>query len=357
MYFFNYTIKDPKKKETKDKYKAKNIEKKGNAQQNDMQNNDLNINNAKDKDVKEEKKNQISKNKKEKLIQSSQTDSEATNKSMKDDIKGDIDFLIPDLKPEDLKKVLNKKELAPFVFYGNIDWDKNSDLIGEVKESISTGDKDHIRQFEKYLKILDYCNKDDKTCQTMGLKKGNQKILVYIIDSNYKDYLYRMLSYDSLFKQFKELNDSQNARNFSELYCKIYKKDESKKKSNDFIERIIKSDTPYMFIFVQDILTSFSKLENKEIEVQAIEESRKIKEEEKKDDKREEKKDDKKYDKREEKKDKKEELSNINKEINALVKEMREMRKETKYLFFIIIFLFIILIILFIILIISIQLK
>ena len=51
MYFFNYTIKDPKKKETKDKYKAKNIEKKGNAQHNDMQmqSDDLNINNAKDK--------------------------------------------------------------------------------------------------------------------------------------------------------------------------------------------------------------------------------------------------------------------------------------------------------------------
>ncbi len=100
----------------------------------------------------------------------------------KDTLRGDIDFLLPDLTPNELKTVLFKEELAPFIFYDNINPEKNSDLIGEIKENIKTGDKKHISQLNKYRYIFQLCQKNDKICNKFGLKKENQKILVYVFN-------------------------------------------------------------------------------------------------------------------------------------------------------------------------------
>ena len=75
-----------------------------------------------------------------------------------------------------------KEEFALFIFYDNINPVNNSDLIGEIKENIKTGDKKHISQLNKYRYIFQLCQKNDKICNKFGLKKENQKILVYVFN-------------------------------------------------------------------------------------------------------------------------------------------------------------------------------
>ena len=68
------------------------------------------------RDNNKRKKNK--KNKKEKNLTSDDSRNiNNKNNSNGDEMKGDIDFIIPDLKGEELKKILSKKEFAPFLFY------------------------------------------------------------------------------------------------------------------------------------------------------------------------------------------------------------------------------------------------
>ena len=179
-------------------------------------------------------------------------------------LSGDIDFLLPNVSPEELKNVLTKKELAPFIFYGNIDKDKHSDLIGEIKESIKSGDKKHINQFNKYRKIFKLCETNEKICKQFGIKKDNQKIVFYVFNSDYNEYLNKMLIYGAHRKTFRERNDSKQAVILFEFYSKLYKDDkQDKQKENkkyDFIKTIIDSNLAYIFIFIQDIITLNSLL-------------------------------------------------------------------------------------------------
>ena len=191
---------------------------------------------------------------------------ESKDKNSKDekDITGDIDFMIPDLKSDELKKVLAKKELAPFLFFGNIDQDLNSDLIGEIKENFSTGDKKHIKQFNKCMKIFTLCQKSQHICNQFGLKKENQKILVYIFDGSYKNYLKRMLLYKPLYEKFKDLNKSEKAIEFLELYSKEYKNENDISNDFDFIRNTLNSNIPYIFIFINDLLSIYPLKKNSE---------------------------------------------------------------------------------------------
>ena len=207
------------------------------------------------------------KNKKKKNKDKFKSDNDKKNKNKnkakkKPFFKGDIDILIPDVKPEFLDKILHKKELAPFIFFNNIKFDLNSDIIGEIKESVTSGDEKHIEQLNKYRKIIKRCEKDDLLCYKLGLKKQNQKILLYVFNSDYKVYLQRMLIYNSLSNRFKELNDySSQAKDLCDLYSKSYMNERhTKKRTFDFIEEIIKSQEPYIFIFIQNILTLYSNI-------------------------------------------------------------------------------------------------
>ena len=210
------------------------------------------------------------KNKKKKNKDKFKSDNDKKNKNKnkaknKPFFKGDIDILIPDVKPEFLDKILHKKELAPFIFFNNIKFNLNSDIIGEIKESISSGDEKHIEQLNKYRKIIKRCEKDDVLCYKLGLKKHNQKILLYVFNSDYKEYLQRMLIYNSLSNRFKELNDySSQAKDLCDLYSKSYMNEKhTKKRTFDFIGEIIKSQEPYIFIFIQNILTLYSNINKK----------------------------------------------------------------------------------------------
>ena len=172
-------------------------------------------------------------------------------------MKGDIDFMIPDLKGEELKQILTKKELAPFLFYDNINLELNSDLIGEIKENFTTGDEKHIEQFNKYLKIIKLSDKNENIRKKFGFKKENQKIIVYIFDGSYKDYLKKMLIHKTLFKKFETLNDSEKAKEILEIHSKKYKNEPNWLIKKDFIKKVIDSDSPYIFIFIQDLLSTF----------------------------------------------------------------------------------------------------
>ena len=247
---------------------------------NEVQNGQNNIENKKEEiDVKnklEENKNKKGKcksdneikksknsTKKKKVKVNFKSDNDRKNKSKnKISFKGDIDLLIPNVKPDFLDKVLHKKELAPFIFFNNISFNLNSDIIGEIKESVLSGDKKHIYQLRKYLKIIERCKNDSELCNKLGLKKDNQKILLYVFNSDYEKYLERMLIYNPLSVKFKELNDNSNQVNdLCDLYSKSYLKElYSSKRKYDFIGEIINSNVPYIFIFIQNIFTLYSSI-------------------------------------------------------------------------------------------------
>lgn len=296
MYFFGYSIKnkdlkDQSTEEEKDKKKTekpkdesdKKIKKKKEKKENeqniethikeDIRNETQNeIQNEKTKDDNKEVKliNEIrvEKNKKEDIKEIKEIKEE--NKSDKEPsntqtfkINGDIDFLIPDLKPEELQKVFTKKGLAPFIFYGNINPDLNSDLLGEIKENVNTGERKHIKQLKKYTEIIELSKQNETIRKKFGFKNENQKILVYIFNSNYNEYLKRMLLNQSLSKKFLELNNTKEAQNLCDLYSKKYKKDENLIIRHDFIGEIINSNRPYIFIFLKDMMSLFSELRKK----------------------------------------------------------------------------------------------
>lgn len=232
---------------------------------------EINVKNKQEEDkIKKEKcksDNEIKKSKnvkkKKKVKVNFISDNDKKNKSKnKISFQGDIDILIPDVKPDFLEKILHKKELAPFIFFNNINFNLNSDIIGEIKENVLSGDKKHIHQFRKYIKIIKRCKNDSELCNKLGLKKNNQQILLYIFNSDYENYLKRMLIYNPLSVKFKELNDNSNQVNdLCDLCSKSYLKElYSGKRQYDFIGEIINSKEPYIFIFIQNILTLYSSI-------------------------------------------------------------------------------------------------
>ena len=251
-----------KGEEGEDKKIEMNISKLGNEVENpndEKSKEDKNIINKINLNKMENKKEKTNKiNKKEKNLKSDDS-SKIKNKNNlnKVEMKGDIDFMVPDLKGEELKQILSKKELAPFLFYDNINLELNSDLIGEIKENFTTGDEKHIEQFNKYLKIIKLSDKNENIRKKFGFKKENQKIIVYIFDGSYKDYLKRMLTHKALFKKFEALNDSEKAKEILEILSKKYQNEPNILIKKDFIKNVLDSDAPYIFIFIQDLLSTF----------------------------------------------------------------------------------------------------
>ena len=209
---------------------------------------------------------------------------ERRKKKNKKSLKGDIDFLLPNVTPLELEKVLLKKEFAPFVFYGNIDMKKTSDLIGEIKEDFQSGIKNNIKQFHKYSLMIKIFKNNISISKKYGIKPENQKILVYVFNSSYKDYLKKMLTFQIHKKKFCELNDKTFSKNiFSYFKLKLQdekndlnkkgekakyeedkKKKEEKEENADLIDKIVNSGIPYIFIFIQDLVTFNELLIKKE---------------------------------------------------------------------------------------------
>ena len=293
MFFFGYELKkeDVFEDERLNKLIQKQINAKKNREKNKIQdnkeeNNNINkptINEKTEDKPKDKKINEVKKQK------SSEENSDTQNKiscsanpiinlsdelrkefEKKGSIKGDIDFLLPDVTPEELEKVLKNKELSPFIFYGNINLNKNSDLIGEVKETIDNGDEAHIRQFKKYLKILKLSQSNETIKNKIGVTKDNQKIFVYVFNSDYNSYLKRMLLYDNHLKKFEERNTSIEAKTLIAFYSQFSRKQFGEKFENykfDLIREIVHSNYPYIFIFIQDLVKFYEIVKTKKLKI------------------------------------------------------------------------------------------
>ena len=283
---------EEKKEEEKKEEKAKKEEEKKEEEENKEEEKKEKVKEIKEGEVKKEKEKKVKKkkegevnnalNEKKKEKDKNNIQEEEKDKTKKENNKekcllGDIDFLLPDLSPKELERVLKKRELVPFIFYGNINFNKNSDLVGEVKENILTGDKKHIKQFKKYRQIFELCQKSEYMNKKFGLKKENQKIIVYIFNHNYQDYLKRMLLYKPHFKNFYESNDSFKASRFLEFYEKNYiNEDDKAEPKRDLIYEIIHSNCPYIFMFIQDISTSYKSSNPMNGEIKKIQSSIKL---------------------------------------------------------------------------------
>ena len=179
-------------------------------------------------------------------------------------IKGDFDFLIPDISPQELLKVIKNKENAPFIFYNNINFEKTSDIIGETKESFCD-EKKPIEQIKKYIKLFKEFNNSEEICHSVGLKKDNQKILMYVFNSEYKDYLTEMLNYNAHKKLFKEVLDEYKEKSFYSSFQnelannkKDFKEDikdkEIPKSKVTLIDELVDSKLPYICLYLPNIL-------------------------------------------------------------------------------------------------------
>ena len=189
------------------------------------------------------------------------------NKLKKPIYKGDVDCLIPNLKPNELIGFLNNKEFSPFIFYGNINFEKNSDLLVEIKESISTSDEKHIIQLKKYFDIFDLSKDNKQINDKFGFTKENQKIILYVFNNNYYGFLLRMLAYKSHRKKFVETNESFRTKVLSNIDTKKFIEGNEnnilKIEHQDLIKEIISSNRPYIFLFIQDIIMLYYSLQKK----------------------------------------------------------------------------------------------
>jgi len=184
-------------------------------------------------------------------------------KIAENNFKGDFDFLIHSLNGKTLKRVLEDKKKYPFIFFGNFDPDEscNYDVIGEIKESLHNN---HDEQALKYIAIIYNLIKDNdgSLSKKLGFQKKNKKIIMYVFNSDYQTFLINMLSFEVNFKKFKNNNDDNIT--FKNI-CYYYK---NNNKKNKLINIVIKSDIPFIFIYIPNIviIQDIKKKENNEMQ-------------------------------------------------------------------------------------------
>jgi len=176
-------------------------------------------------------------------------------------IKGDFDFLIHSLKGSVLENVLTNKEVAPFIFYGNfvVDKEMNYDIIGEIKENSDSHDA-LIEQAEKYLNLIRNFPKNPYLNKKLCFKKENQKIIMYVFNSKYHNFIKDILDFKINRNRFKEIakgNDNQYLNTFVNSFSKFKYEYRASKRVNGLLSSIINSGIPFVFIFVQNIMKLF----------------------------------------------------------------------------------------------------
>lgn len=186
-------------------------------------------------------------------------------------IKGDFDFLIHSLKGSVLEEVLTNKEIAPFIFYGNfkVDTKRKYDIIGEIKENSASHD-DLIEQAQKYQNLIRNFPKNDNLNERLCFKKENKKIIMYVFNSKYHNFIKDILDFKINRDRFKEMSkrtDNQYCKNFVDSFIKYKDEYEVFEKENGLLKSIITSGIPFVFIFVQNIMKLFQikEKENNEL--------------------------------------------------------------------------------------------
>ena len=167
----------------------------------------------------------------------------------------DFDFVIPDITKDELKRVLENKEIGPFLFYDNInikDGLENFDIIGEVKESIEESDKNVI-QLVKYLQMFFYLKDSEEINKKLGLKMKNIKIIMYVVNSEYKNYLMKLIEYKNHINQFTSINNK-----FKNDYFGAIIKSHIDGKKNILIDILVQSKAPYIFLYLPNAVITWS---------------------------------------------------------------------------------------------------
>ena len=180
---------------------------------------------------------------------------ELMNKINSSKFEGDFDFVIPDITKEELKSVLKNKEIGPFLFYDNINEDsyEKFDIIGEVKESLEGSNK-NIFQLIKYLHMFFYLKESEDMNSNLGLKMKNNKIIMYVINSEYKNYLIKLIEYKNHMKQFTSIDNKFK----NEYFEAIIKNHKYGKNKNILIDILIQSKTPYIFLYLPNAVITWS---------------------------------------------------------------------------------------------------
>ena len=177
------------------------------------------------------------------------------NKINNGKFEGDFDFVIPDITKDELKRVLENKEIGPFLFYDNInikDGLENFDIIGEVKESIEESDKNVI-QLVKYLQMFFYLKDSEEINKKLGLKMKNIKIIMYVVNSEYKNYLMKLIEYKNHINQFTSIDNK-----FKNDYFGAIIKSHIDGKKNILIDILVQSKAPYIFLYLPNAVITWS---------------------------------------------------------------------------------------------------
>lgn len=256
MYYYNYKLTN--QNDTKDKkIEASDIKE-------EKINETLNIINTNNENSNSKQKNdgQSSINTNMNTPANIKNKDEKVPKKKKEKIKeilynGDFDFVITNITFEEVNKVLNNKRISPFIFYGNIKENIKFDIIGEIKENIDEIKKNN-EQINKYISLINLLRSDENANEDTGLNFGNEKLMLYVFNTGYQKFLFKMLEIKKHYKQFETIDEkfqNENYKNIISIHRKF--KDEAKDETNlDLLNVLINSSIPYFFIFIPSI-TSF----------------------------------------------------------------------------------------------------
>ena len=184
--------------------------------------------------------------------------------NVEDTFSGDFDFIIPKINSELLQTIFNNKKISPFIFYGNIDVEKKADfdIIGEIKQGTDNYKKLH-NQIKKYIEMISHFS-NEKTNKLQEdefhFNYKRKKILMYVFNGEYKNYLKIMTTFKINRKKFRNLKQFDG----DDSYEKIKSKFNNLENTSHFLHLIIYSGFPFIFLYIPDIIT-INYLRNKDL--------------------------------------------------------------------------------------------
>lgn len=131
------------------------------------------------------------------------------------------------------------------------------DIIGEIKENIGESRRNY-EQIKKYISLINLLRVDENANEAVGLNLRNEKLVLYVFNTGYQRFLFKMIEYKKHYKQFEMIDEkfkNEHYKNIINIPRKF--KDEAKDETRlDIVNMLINSSIPYIFIFIPSI-TSF----------------------------------------------------------------------------------------------------
>ena len=177
-------------------------------------------------------------------------------KNDKINLTGDFDFIIPNINNKLLLEIFNDKKIAPFIFYGNIDIDKDQDfdIIGEIKES-AENHRSFKHQIQKYILMISHfldSKTDSYQEKFLHFNYKRKKILFYVFNGEYQNFLRIMTTFKINREKFKNLNEYKNDDYYKGIINKFNNEQDNK---THFLHLIIYSGLAFIFLYIPDILS------------------------------------------------------------------------------------------------------